>query len=163
MAKRTLQSLNVSDLKNSPVWEMVQDRRSGDVLVKQVKSVPAKSLQNRLVGTQVKFADGPTAWCILGNVAPNSPLKTRQFLTVSVHRNRTWFDLARYHDADFGTRDGAALARFLGKPISDVFPIAYDITGIAVGETGSLEGTISLQTDERLSVDDLIELSLENE
>jgi hypothetical protein len=160
MAMRTLESLTLSDLKNSPLWEMTNDSKSGDVLVKQVKSIPVKSLQNRLVGTQVRLADRSTVWCLLGNIEPTNPIFTRHFLTISLHHKRQWFNLARYHDTDFKARDGAALARFLGKPISDVFPISYDITDIAVGVRESLVGTISLQIDESLTAEDLINLAL---
>jgi hypothetical protein len=160
MAKRTLESLTLSDLKNSPVWEMANDAKSGDVLVKQVKSIPVTSLLNRLIGTQVHLADGSAVWCLLGNIETTNPLATRHFLTASLHHKRKWFNLGRYHDADFKSRDGAALARFLGKPISDVFPISYDVTDIAVGVRESLVGTISLQIDERLTAEDLINLAL---
>jgi hypothetical protein len=160
MAMRTLESLTLSDLKNSPVWEMADDSKSGDILVTQIKSIPVKSLQNRLIGTQVHLADGSAVWCLLGNIEPTNPLSTRHLLTASLHHKRKWFNLARYHDIDFKSRDGAALARFLGKPVSDVFPISYDIRDFAVGVRESLVGTISLQIDERLTAEDLINLAL---
>lgn len=161
MATRTLRDLTVEDISKHPVWKMIEDEKSGDVLVTPTGRLPVRSLRNRLVGTQLQLADGVAVWALMGNVSPNHPRATKNFMTLSVHHAEKWFDLARYHDVDYARRDEAALARFLGKTITEVFPIRYDITSFAVGLKDSLAGQIPSVPMERLKQDELIRLSLE--
>jgi hypothetical protein len=86
---------------------------------------------------------------------------TKHFLTVSLERDGAWFDLARYFDVDYDRRGPRQLAEFLGLAITDVFPITYDLSDIAVGSLDTLKGCISQEPDGRLSEDDLIELTLQ--
>lgn len=163
MTMRALRDLKVDDLIQCPVWEMVEDAKSGDVLVKPVRRLPARTLRNRLIGTNLQLADGSTAWALLGNVSPNHLAATKHFMTVSVHHAGKWFDLARYHDIDYARRDAAALARFLSKEVSDVFPLAYDITSVATGLKEALSGEVPALPQEQLGQSELISLSLEAE
>lgn len=160
MNKLPLSALRVSDIERCPVWEMVDDAHASDVFVKPVDQLPANVMKGRLVGTQIALADGSKLWALLGNIAPNDAVSCKHFMTVSVHNNGKWFDLARYHDVDFARRDAAALAQFLGKPVSDVFPITYDISNAVAGSPDVLVGRIEKSPDVRLSDKELIELSL---
>ena len=55
------------------------------------------------------------------------------------------------------------LAAFLGLGIDEVFPITYDLTGVAIGLDEVVKGTIPIEAPEELTDDELINLSLENE
>lgn len=163
MTIRALRDLTVDDLIQCPVWEMVEDTKSGDVLVKPVRRLPARTLRNRLIGTNLQLADGSTAWALLGNVSANHLAATKHFMTVSVHHAGKWFDLARYHDVDSARRDAAALARFLSKEVPDVFPMRYDLTSIATGLKDALSGQLPALPQEQLGQNELISLSLDAE
>jgi hypothetical protein len=163
MTRRALSDLAVEDLAEHPVWEMIETPASSDVQVRPVKQVPVRTLKNRLVGTRLRLADGTRVWALLGNISPGNPRSTNHFLTASVHHQGKWFDLARYHDVDFARRDGKALAAFLGKAPHEVFPIQYDIRDFVVGSGASLAGQIDSAPAERLTQDDLIRLSLQED
>ena len=163
MNMRALRNLTVDDLTRYPVWEMVDGANSGDVLVKPVRRLPARTLRNRLIGTNLLFADGSTAWALLGNISHSHLAATKHFMTVSVHHTGKWFDLARYHDVDYARRDATALARFLSKEVSDVFPLTYDITSVATGLKEVLSGQVPALPQEQLGPGELISLSLEAE
>jgi hypothetical protein len=163
MLTRKLRNLTVEDLKDCPVWEMVEDDKGGDVLVKALKRLPVRTLHNRLVGTQLNLADGSSVWALLGNMSTVDPTSTQHFMTVSVHRDGDWFDLARYHDVDYSRRDGLALAKFLAKRVQDVFPLRYDVTSVVSGAKQALSGQVPSSPHERLNPDELIRLSLQDE
>lgn len=76
-------------------------------------------------------------------------------------KDSRWFELARYHDADFERRSPAELAKFIGLPVSDIFPIKYDISDVAVGDPAVLKGTVRAEPEERLTQDQIIDLALE--
>jgi len=161
--RKKLINVTVEDLLKHPVWEMIEDARDPDVFVIPVSQVPVTSMMNRLAGTQLQLADGSRYWALLGNISPKDSLSTRHFLTVSICSQEKWFDLARYHDVDYSRRDGVALASFLGKKLADVFPITYDLTPLVRGDRDALVGTISHPVDSKLSEDELIRLSLQDE
>lgn len=163
MTARSLGDITVEDLVAHPVWEMIEGSTGGDVLVMPVRQLPVRTMRNRLAGTKLQLADGTTLWGLLGNVAPKNPRSTKHFLTVSIHRDGKWFDLARYHDVDFRRRDGVALAGFLGKQIQDIFPIAYDLTSLVIGLKESLAANVEQVPDERLDGDELINLSMQGD
>lgn len=140
---------------------MVDDAGQADPLVTPVKELPAESMINRLAGTKLRLADGTELWAILGNISPENPVATKHFLTVAIYRKGKWFDLARYHDVDFARRGAAALAGFLNKRISEIFPISFDLTPLVLGKREALAGQIDHDPSARLSTDDLIRLSLE--
>jgi hypothetical protein len=160
MKKKTvkaIESLQATDLEEIAVWEFA---RAGRTEVKPVKPVPVRSLKNRVVGTQVRLANGTTVWGIIGNIEPCDDLKTIHFLTLSVLREGVWFTLARYHDLDYSDRGPEALARFLGLSVDEVFPISYDISHVVLGDSRSLAGTILRQAREKLTRAQIIQLAV---
>jgi hypothetical protein len=161
MKKRTFSDLTVHDLALHPVWELVEDE--GDAFVVPVQHLPATTMRQRVAGTQIRLADGTRLWALLGNLSVGCARSTKHFLTLSIHHGGQWFDLARYHDVDYARRDAKALAYSLGKPVKSVFPIEYDITELVVGSRESLAGKINAMPDERLSDEQLIQLSLESD
>jgi hypothetical protein len=91
-----------------------------------------------------------------------NPRATRQFLSLVLQHHGDWFALDRYCD-ETEERDSEALARFVGLPIDDVFPIAYDLRETTFGHPDALVGTIEKQPRERLSFDERLDLMMEGD
>ena len=119
------------------------------------------SLVSRIAATQVALHNGRRLWATLGNVDLSAPRSTRHFLTLSLYIDNTWFHVARYHDFDAEERGPVALARRLGMQLSDVFPIDYDLSHVAVGNADVVRGAVLAEPSERLSRAELIALAVD--
>lgn len=161
---KPLCELSPSDFAAHPVWEFANDLESetaDETYVRPVVRLPVDSLDNRLVGTPLILANGQERFAILGNVGLADPVSTEHLLCVTVFRpGGERFDLARYHDVDYPRRDAAALATFLGFPVEAVFPMRYDITGLARGRPDCVCRSIPAAPPSRLSREELIALAL---
>ena len=157
---KSASSLSIADLEASPIWEFVNDDTCDETLVEPVEHLPVETFANRLVGTKITLANGQCCWALLGNIDETNPRKTAQFLTVGVLRDGQVFNLARYHDSDYEARGPGALATFLDLSTSDVFPISYDVRGLARAKTHALAGLVTQEPSERLSRAELIRLSV---
>lgn len=156
-------NLTVELLRAHPVWEYVNQEESvPDTAVRPVNELPVDDLGNRLVGAQITLNNGSVRWATLGNISLAAPRATQHFLCVSIEGSGTWFHLARYFDVDFEHRGPAALAQFLGFPVSDVFPMRYDISALVLGGSSVAKGEIQEEPQERLSLDQIIELALDD-
>jgi hypothetical protein len=156
---KKLVDITVDDLRQWPVWEYLP----GDVepFLVPVERLPVVKLDNRLVGSTVVLYNGQRCCAILGNISLENKRSTQHFLTLSIERNGTWFDLARYHDVDYARRGPVQLAMFLKLKTEDVFPITYDISRLAIGLRDIVVGEIPLKPRERLSKSKLIKLALQ--
>jgi hypothetical protein len=154
---KTIDTISVSDLQANPVWKFC---KGGEAAIEPVKKMPCTTLNGRIVGTQVELADGTMAWALLGNIDTGNPAFSKHFLTLSVESNGDWFHLARYHDYDFDERGPAKLSEWLGKPVEQVFPIAYDIRHIVKGEFVTLKGKIEKEPSEKLTRAEIIALAV---
>src|SRR6185436_9788785 len=99
MNRTKLIDLSIKDLAENSICEMVEDPLHQDVVGERVQSIPGEARTNRLADTQVQLADGSLHWALLGNISPQNAKSTRHFMTLSIHHQGKWFDLARYHDA----------------------------------------------------------------
>lgn len=153
------------DLQAEPVWEFVaEDEATGDeTRIRPVSERPVRSLDGRLIGTQVRLRNGSLCWAILSNLSPDSPRKSQHFATLSLEKEGRWFHLARYFDADYETRGARHLADFLDVPVDQVFPISYDVSGFVEGNPNALRGSIVADPKDRLDAASLVELSLSDE
>ena len=86
-----------------------------------------------MVGVRVRLANGEEVWGLIGNVDASNPRLTQHVLTLSTFHGGRWFTMARYHDIGAEKNGPNVLARFLGLPVDNVFPIAYDIRRFCVG------------------------------
>jgi hypothetical protein len=145
------ESLTVADLKANPVWEFLNDDEIGETMVQPVEKIPVESLDNRLLGTQVRLANGLQVWALIGNFDVTNPRATQHFLTLSIERSGKWFHLARYHDVGFAAHGPEALARFLGLRIDDVFPISVDVRRYVRGDPKALTPIVLKEPQERLT------------
>jgi hypothetical protein len=160
MTKPSIECITIDEIRETPVWRFASNPLRDETELIPVRKLPCKNLNGRLVGAQVILADGSMVWCFLGNIDTSNPQLTEHFLTISVEFKGEWFHLARYHDFDFADRSPAKLAAFLGKEIDAVFPIQYDIQGIAEGEIDSLVGSIEKEPKVRLTRSEIIALAV---
>jgi len=159
MIKRA-EDLKIADLKSSPIWQFINDDALGETAMCPVKKLPVKNLIGCIVGTQVQLANGSNMWAIIGNVDMNNLRLTQLFLTLSIFQGKRCFTLARYHDSDADQRGSQALADFLGLRVDEVFPIAYDISQLSLGNPAVLIGKIEKELRERLTRAQLIALAV---
>lgn len=157
---KRIEDLTEDDLVAASVWQFTNSDEVGETAVRPIKNLPVKNLNGRLAATQVKLANGVAVWALVGNVDVTNPRLTKHFITVSVLRDRRWFTMARYHDFDAAERGPITLAEFLGFDVNTVFPISYDIAGLALGEPAALTGTIEKEPRERLTRAQIIALAV---
>jgi hypothetical protein len=158
---RSVDALTPTDLTRQPVWELVNDDSQPDeTFVRPVREVPVDSLDSRVAAAEVSLQNGRRVWALLGNVDVNAPRLTRHFLTLSLYIDDAWFHLARYHDFDVEERGPGALANRLGLPLSEVFPIQYDLSQVVIGDANVVRGAVPAEPSERLSRGELISLAV---
>jgi hypothetical protein len=148
---KPIDNLQIADLQAHPVWEYVDDEEYDETFVKPAERTRSSDLGGRVIGAPVVLANGQHVWALLGNIDPKNSRRTEHFLTVSIERNGSWFMLARYHDFSYAANGPNALAKFLGLPTDDIFPITYDVRKYAVGDAAALCGVIREEPRERLS------------
>src|SRR5688500_3969236 len=145
MARRlTVTQLTPASFRKAPIWEYTNDSETsdgGELAVRPVSERPVRDTRNRVLGVSLRLADGSLVPAMLCNLDAGDATETRHFLAASLWTGEQWFHLARYHDITY-KRDGpAALAAALGRTLADVFPIAYDVTGIVDGDPAALRGS----------------------
>ena len=160
MKTRDVSLLDVADFQSFPVWEFINDDSVGELTVRPVRLVPTDSLAGKVVGTQVVLANGNRVWAAVANADSTDARWNDHFLTLSLHRSRRWFGLARYHDFDYAERGPAALARFLEMDERDIFPIAYDLSPYAAGERPALVGMVAKEPSVRLTRGELVAMAV---
>jgi hypothetical protein len=155
--------LTVQDLKSHPVWRFLPEGESPDeTWVAPVRRLPVSDLDGCLAAAVVRTPSGREITACLGNVSLSNPAATQHFLTLAAFRgDGAQFHLARYHDTDYTERGPEAFAAFLGWPVAEVFPLAYDLSAVAQGVPEVVRGTIYREPRRRLSEEELIALSLE--
>ena len=154
------ESLTVADFKAHPVWEFLNDDEIGETMARPVEKLPVETLDDRLMGTQVRLANGLEVWGLFGNFDVTNPRATQHFLALSIERGGKWFHLARYHDVDFASRGPEALARFLGLGVEDVFPITVDVRRYVRGDPAAVTAIVLREPRERLTNEELIAMSI---
>jgi len=159
-----VEALTVDDLKRYPVWRFVNDDKLGETAAKPIKRLPVTSLRGKVVGAEVRLANGQLIWALVGNLDTQCPGLTKHFRTISLQRNGRWFHMARYHDFDYTNRGPDAAARFLALPPDAVFPIAVDLRRfVRSDDTATLVFSVELDPIEKLSEDELMDLAISGE
>jgi hypothetical protein len=162
---KPIEEVTVEDLSRFPVWEFALDEEDehDETWVRPVLRLPVKDLANRVIGAKVRLANGLEKWAVLSNVSLRNPRQTKEFLSLGVELGNQWLDLARYFDVDVARNGPKAFADRLGLSISEVFPITYDISGIAVGHADVLKGEITAQPSIQLTKDARMKLIFEKD
>jgi hypothetical protein len=154
MRAKPVTDLTAEDLTRFPVWEfdLGGESRSGqnETWVVSVPDLPVSSLSNRVAGVALRVG-GRELVGLLGNIHLDDPRSTREFATLSVWGGGAWFHLARYFDFDRVQRGPEQLAEFLAMTVAQVFPICYDLSGVAVGHPEVVRGQIVAEPEVRLS------------
>jgi hypothetical protein len=153
-------SLHINDLEKYPVWEFTDTEEGDGTDVRPIKRLPVATLAGRVVGTRVLLANGQYAWAIIGNLDTNNSQMNEHFVTLSIERKGRWFQLARYHDPDYERRGPTGVARFLGLPVDDIFPISYDVRKFAGGQRAALTGTVLKEPRARLTRAEIIAMAV---
>jgi len=151
---KPVESLTVVDFEAHPVWEFLNDDEIGETFVRPVEKLPVDCLANRVLGTQVRLANGLQVWASIGNFDVINPRATQHFLILSIERSGKWFHLARYQDIDFTARSPEALARFLGLHVDDVFPITVDVRRYVRGDSKALIAIVLKEPREKLTYEE---------
>ena len=157
---KPIEALEVGDLQAHAVWQYADVDGANETLVRPIKRLPVAHLAGRVVATRVQLANGACVWALLGNIDESNARLSGHFLTVSVVQDKRWFTLARYHDFDYSENGPDALAHFLGLPIDEVFPIAYDIREYVKGDNAALVGLVPKEPRERLARSEIIALAV---
>jgi hypothetical protein len=153
----SLESLSHIELLRFGVWEFSLDADDDDT-VRPVRTLPVASIDNRFIATHVRLANGDMIGAILSNLELSTPELNCHFLSISILGPRGQrFHLARYHDVAYAAYGPVALAAFLGLTVSEVFPIAYDVSTLVVGPSEVVRGLIPAEPPAaRLSTEELI-------
>lgn len=154
---KSTQDILPADFILNPVWEYTS---FDGYLVKPVYTLPVDSLDNRIIGTKLCLNTGIEVWGVLSNFDVRSAKMNQHFLAVWIERDGKWFELARYHDVDFGKRSPEKLAEFLGLSMDDVFPIEYDISASVLGPRSTVANLIQAEPAEKLNQQELIRLAI---
>ena len=133
------------------MWEYLNDDEIGETMVRPIEKLPVESLDDSILGTKVRLANGLQVWATIGNFDVKHPRATQHFLTLSIERGGKWFYLARYHDIGFPAEGPEALARFLGLHVDDVFPISVDVRRYVRGDPKALTATVLKEPQEKLA------------
>lgn len=157
---KSASSITVADLEANPVWQFTGQDEPDETFVRVVKSLPVRDLNGKIVGTQVRLANGNQVWALIGNVDASNTGSTEHFLTMSVECGGEWFHLARYHDVDRAEHGPEALARCLGLRVDEVFPISYDLRPYVEGGPAALRGVVQQEPGERLARAELLAMAV---
>jgi hypothetical protein len=158
---KRVDQLRVSDLENHSIWQYSKQETNDETFVRPVGRVPVANLAGKIIGTRVLLANGQRAWALIGNIDQANARLTEHFLTLSIEHDTRWFTLSRYHDFDYAEKGPEGLARFLGLPIGEVFPITYDIREfVKGGDVAALVGQIPEAPRERLSRSEIIAMAV---
>jgi hypothetical protein len=163
MNAKPVTDLTMKDLASFPIWEYDLDGESrpgrDETWVVPVTNLPVTSLSNRVISVKLRLG-GREVMGLLGNIDLDDPRASREFATLSVWRDGAWFHLARYFDMDREQRGAEQFAEFLGLPVGEVFPVRYDLSGIAVGHAEVIRGRIDAEPEVRLSSSQRMALAL---
>lgn len=130
-----------------------------DTELRPVKRLPVPRLTCRVVRTRVRLANGNYIPALISNLDTEDARMNEHFATLSIERKGKRFELARYHDVDYRQRGSNALARFLGLPVNEVFPISYDVRKYVVGDPAALKGAVLKKPRTRLTRAKLIAMA----
>jgi hypothetical protein len=158
---RSVDSLTPDDFAAHPVWRFTDSDTPNETYVAPVCRLPVSHLDGCIVGCSLRLANGERVIGIIGNLDPSNAKSTQHFLELSLFRSDgSLFHLARYHDFDIEKRGPAALAVFLGLPLTAVFPITYDVSKVVSGLSDCVQGSITVEPKERLTEQELIALAI---
>ncbi len=157
--KKRIEDLDEKDLETYSIWEYFDDPEGEYILVEPVKKLPLNDLSSKLISSKVSLANGMLLNALLGNISLKNKRLTQHFITLEIFSEGKRFHLARYHDIDADTSGPKALADFLNLKESEIFPIQYNLSSTLMGDAEILIGEIPAEPKERLTMDELMDLT----
>ncbi len=160
--KKLAPKLTVDDFRKFPVWEYTNadESKYDETVVVPVFSLPMSDLSDCLVGTELTLKNGSKVFGMMCNVDLYDAFKNSHFLMLTIFKKGKKFHLARYHDIDFDSHGPEQLAAFLGLPLGEVFPIAYDLSSVATGDEGILKACYPAKPSVQLTRKEIIRLAV---
>jgi len=155
--KITYSDLTLERGQKYRLWRFTNSNEEEDEFeIEWVYACPGMSPSGLIIVNPVVFADGSTHWAILDNVSNEGDSVNEHFLGIDVWHHGKIFQLARYHDLDYKRRNPRALAKFVGKKLSDVFLITYDLREVLRSDDPGLCGMIKEKPSKKLTKGELI-------
>lgn len=124
---KSVSDLTVQDLMRYPVWEYLYDDEMypDESWVHPVKKIPVTSLESRIIGLEVRLANDELRWATFEDIDLQNETLEYQTLVFDIYDHGEWFPLAT-HGISYPRYGPRQFAEFLGLPVHDVFPIAFD-------------------------------------
>lgn len=127
-----------------------------------VESLPPKTMQSIVVGTEVQLADGCRKWAILQNLSLAGQKVNDHLLNITLDVDGSWFPLARYHDPWNETYGTKKLAELLDRKLDEIFPIKYDFRREIKSDNQAFVGEVKLKPNTVFTSDQIMQLVLDS-
>jgi hypothetical protein len=139
--------ITASDLASCPVWrhKAAERLRPGEdeSWIEPVNERPISDAFDHYFGVAVTLADGTTEVALVGKTEASSPEiseKNQLFVFFRPAGQHHWTNSPSWYSPE--ATDPAALASFLGKTASAVFPFTYDLSSLLVGHPNVLRRAV---------------------
>lgn len=143
------------------LWHISPADRDGVLKLKPVKLKKTDKFSNRLIGTEVLFADGSKNWALIEGIDMDCPEFSRHNRQIYLWINSyEWFHLAQYFDsAEVKSERGEKLlSKKIDKSLESIFPISFDIRHFAKTYSSCLQGTFEINPRWGISRDEQIDI-----
>jgi hypothetical protein len=164
MSLKYSNKLTLKDFRRHPVWEYTNEHEEagpdGELVVTPVLKLPVESLEGRFIGTDLILANGQRVFGVLLSLALNNARLTKLVLNFVIYDGTKRFLFRRLAAGVSGLDQ---LASFLELPLSEIFPIRYDIAEFAVGDPSVVRGEIQQEPSGQLPRAELIKLILQEQ
>lgn len=154
--------LTEDDLRRSPIWEYGTGNESkpgrDETWVRPVRRLPVRSLANRMAWTPIRLANGTATYGLVGNISLRHPRQTRNFIVITFFKDGRSFTFSHARP-----KGASGLAHHLGLRQKDIFPLSYDLSGLAIGLHEVVRGTVSAKPPEALTDVQRMELIFEDD
>ncbi len=135
------------DFSAHPVWQYCVASNSDGVGLIPVLDLPVESLDERVVGTQVRLANGQLIWAVLFGLDSFSPVFNERDVGISFLVEGKRVMLGRAWERDLPGHGIGNLCAALKLLESDIFPITFDVSHLVFGDKSSLRGQFTLYRD----------------
>lgn len=157
------------DLAKHPVWtfDLKNEALPGrdETWMVPVTKLPVSSLNNHGCLANAVLACGKKMTAMLWSIDLTSQRRTEQFIAIAFWLNDRWWHLSqRPFLSESGNLESHLpndLASKLGLDLNEVFPIAYDISQIAIGPSEITQGKILIEPREKLTKSQRMALALQ--
>lgn len=157
---RTPGQIGPKVLEHHPVWEFLNDDEhpKGDTAMQPVTRLPVTDLGGKIFGTTVTLADGSRYPAVIGDLDVRPKKYRDHFRSLTIFAKGKRFHLAKYFQLWHKTHGPDALAKFLGKKKREVFPIAYDLTGLVKGPKDIVRGVFEAEVSNPIPREKVMEI-----